>query len=85
MIQPAERGNDPLLDLAFDFGVFDDLQVLILAGFFYSGKHGASLKRHPINSAQRQYSQGLYALSVALPFYAQKMPPLMNTGTYGKK
>jgi hypothetical protein len=34
MIQAADSGNDPLLDPAFDFVVFNDLQVLILAGLF---------------------------------------------------
>ena len=42
MIQAADRGNDTLLDLAFDSVVFDDLQVLVVAGFLYSGEHGVS-------------------------------------------
>ena len=42
MIKAADGGNDTLLDLAFDFVVFDDLQVLILAGFFDSCEHGVS-------------------------------------------
>ena len=46
MIQPANSSNDSLLDLAFDFVVFDDLKVLILAGFFYSCEHGSLLNRH---------------------------------------
>jgi len=42
MIKAADGGNDPLLYLALDFIVFDDLQVVILAGFFDSCEHGVS-------------------------------------------
>jgi hypothetical protein len=42
MIQAADPGNDTLLDLAFDFVVFGDLQVLVVAGYLYSSEHGVS-------------------------------------------
>jgi hypothetical protein len=40
MIQSAHSGDNLLPDLALDLGVFDDLQVLVLSGFFNPGKHG---------------------------------------------
>ena len=46
MVQPPNRGDDPLLDLALVLVVLDDLQVLILAGFFDSCKHGSLLFGH---------------------------------------
>ena len=39
LVKTADSGDYPLSDFAFDLAVFDKLQVLIPAGFFYSGKH----------------------------------------------
>lgn len=42
LIQAAEGRDDALLDLAFLFSIFDDLQVLILAGLFNASEHGGA-------------------------------------------
>jgi hypothetical protein len=44
-IQPAYRANHPLDHFAADLSVFNDLQVLIVSGFLYSGKHGEPPKK----------------------------------------
>jgi hypothetical protein len=40
LIHSANGGDDALLDFAFFFSVFDQLQVLIPAGLFDSCEHG---------------------------------------------
>jgi len=45
MIHSAEGSNDLLADLAGFLSVLHDLQVLVLAGFFDSCKHGGFFRK----------------------------------------
>jgi hypothetical protein len=42
LVQPSDRGDDPLPDLAAAPAVFDNLQILVLPGFLDSSEHGVS-------------------------------------------
>ena len=69
LIEPAERCDNPLVDLGTFTVVFDDLEVFVLTGLFGSSKHAeASLSGHFNFTGQQPANQHKIAYSVALHF-----------------